>query len=74
MNNENYIHPLLHSLHTVKDEAHFGKFPCECCGSRLAGDRYDCEALRHDDSPKGNGIALLADTFAVCPDCVVKWQ
>lgn len=84
MTNQNLIHPLLSHLvpvHKYPDcndnewnITHFSKSPCECCGTHLAGERVQVEAMRHSDRRSDNGIALLADTYEVCNDCVIKYQ
>lgn len=55
-------------------DPHFSKSPCECCGTHLAGDRFDCEALALVVRDGRQSLHKLNDTFACCPDCVVKWQ
>lgn len=46
-------------------EPYFSKSPCECCGSHLGGNRYDCTAIGKD---------LCLEDISVCPDCVVDFQ
>jgi len=86
MNNDNLIHPLLHSLSPMTEKTkcggtevewnvvHFSKIPCDCCGTHKAGERTQVEAMRHSDNPKDNGLALLADPYDVCNDCVIQYQ
>jgi hypothetical protein len=78
MNNDNLIHPLLHSLEGVNGKKEYlSKSPCDCCGSRAIGTRHPAEAVRHDDSLKGSGIALLIKhnyvPFMVCSGCMEEW-
>jgi hypothetical protein len=74
--NDNFIHPLLHSLHPVayQEENTFSKKPCDCCGNPKAGQRTQVEAIRHSDNPKDNGIALLLSFYDVCNGCLVRFQ
>ncbi len=71
----NLIHPSLRSLHALRDvegdaiDPHFSWSPCECCGDRLGGNRYDCEALAVE-----NGVLVQLDNCSACPDCIVKFQ
>lgn len=82
---KNQIHEELVSLHALRSfdnstgewgdalDPHFSMSPCECCGSRLGGDRFDCEALALVQRDGRQTLHKLGE-FAVCPDCVVKWQ
>lgn len=36
---------------------------CECCGSHLGGDRYDCSGFNPTTKE-------VQGTYSVCPDCV----
>ena len=78
---KNLIHPKLVALHPrqmetncggvelVYSDPHFSKSPCDCCGNKKAGDRYECEVvIKSDIHP------LCFDFVNVCPDCVVTWQ
>jgi len=50
-------------------DPHFSKSPCDCCGSHLAGHRYECEAvIKSDIHP------LCFDFVNVCPNCLVTWE
>ena len=44
-------------------EPYFGKQPCECCGSRLYGDRHQAKGY----SPSDHAIY----DYSICADCVV---
>jgi hypothetical protein len=82
MTRQNEFHPGLSAIYAKQDEEgnaldpHFSKSPCDCCGDRLAGNRYNCLAvirllsgrLDHTD---GNGTPL---TLEACPSCVEAWQ
>jgi hypothetical protein len=82
MKRPNEFHPGLTALYAKQNsegqalDPHFSKSPCECCGDRLGGDRYECLAvirllsgrLDHTDG-SGNPLTLEA-----CPSCVEAWQ
>lgn len=50
------------------DEQHFSWSPCDCCGSRLGGDRWDAKCF---------GVNLKTEKFeevdsgSICIDCVM---
>jgi hypothetical protein len=58
----------LTNLSTVSEEEglcepYFSWRPCECCGSHLGGDRYDCDGFS-TKSGQAEG------PFSVCQDCM----
>jgi isopentenyldiphosphate isomerase len=76
---ENYIHKKLDHLVILEDAeglhriTAFSKWPCHCCGSPLAGERYEVKAVRRSNKAIG-ATAVMRPVFSVCPDCVVRWQ
>lgn len=54
---------------SMDEEAHFGTFPCDCCGGRLAGDRFDVEVVGVN---KESGKVEAFEAMTVCVDCFVK--
>ena len=76
---KNLIHPKLYSLvltafydehgQATDSEPHLSKSPCDCCGDRKAGDRYECNAVVND---KGTH-PLCVPSINACPDCVQVW-
>jgi hypothetical protein len=76
---ENYIHKKLVLISCIQDEEGnprvnaFSKWPCDCCGSSLAGERHEVKAVRESDKAIG-ATAVMRPVFSVCPDCVVRWQ
>ena len=47
------------------DEGNFSWSPCDCCGSRLGGDRYAAHGWDNQDIAQDNSIHL-----DICTDCV----
>ena len=45
------------------EEPYFSWSPCDCCGSPLGGDRYDCNGYNSDTKEVQEG-------YSVCVDCV----
>ena len=72
---KNLLHDSLVSIHalcTIEGDArdpHFSWSPCDCCGSPLGGDRFECEVLIVLD-----GKLHQEDNCNACPDCLDKWQ
>ena len=74
----NRISPRLQYLHAVRNEEtgdaldpYFAKWPCDCCGDHLAGNRFDAEGVALTEDEKE--LEIL-DIYSVCPDCLVRWQ
>lgn len=78
---KNLIHPNLVSfepreleancggIELVYFDSHFSKSPCDCCGDKKAGERYECApVIKSDIHP------LNWDFVNVCHDCVDAWQ
>lgn len=71
----NNIHPKLERLDSVFDEKgnhsrnEFSWTPCDCCGSRLGGERYEVKAVYWNKRAPGN-ISVMRGTFWVCVDCL----
>ena len=58
-------------------DPYFGKYPCECCGNRKAGDRYSVIAVYRDkygDKGRIEKWDRPDRCFSVCPDCVQSYQ
>ena len=55
--------PVVNLTDRQANEPFFGGWPCDTCGSKLAGDRFYCTATR---GQKHTGIR---ETFEICTDC-----
>ena len=58
-------------------DPYFSRYPCECCGSRKAGDRYAVIAIYRDQYGDKGRIEKWDSpdrSFSVCPDCVCSYQ
>ena len=53
--------------HATAEESHFSWSSCDCCGSRLGGDRWDAEKFGWNIEKKK--LELL-DSGAICVDCL----
>lgn len=83
---KNLIHPSLHSIHPLRSfneetgewgdtlDPHFSWSPCDCCGTHLGGDRFECEVLFTFEADGRTQTGKADFNSECCPDCVVKWQ
>jgi hypothetical protein len=53
----------------MDEDAHFGTFPCDCCDSRLAGDRFDAVQMGWNES--ANKLEQI-ECGTICVDCLMK--
>jgi hypothetical protein len=54
---------------SMDEDAHFGTFPCDCCDSRLAGDRFDAVQMGWNES--ANKLEQI-ECGTICVDCLMK--
>lgn len=55
--------------HDLASEPHFSWSTCECCGSRLGGDRHPAHGLIPNADGSLKGAALVH--FDICVDCLL---
>lgn len=53
----------IYNLSPTAKEGYFSMSPCECCGSTLGGDRYDCTGTL------GKKHTSERTTLSICVDC-----
>ena len=60
---EFFVEEGLNNLSSDNDEPYFSWNACDCCGTHLGGNRYDCSGYCEETGE-------VQDGYCVCEDCV----